>query len=200
MCREGKQQVSLNPICGIYFAYLDFVVELFQALEARMSKYRIALVLGVAVLLLAGGFFALSDRARPSQASESEQAIWKLEHEYWHHVQDNDVSAYLALWHKDFLGWPWVNAEPVRKDHITDWITSNTSKGLAFKSIELKPTGVQVTGDIAVAYYGMTYKWVDKDGKGAAVTIRVTHTWLKAGKDWQIIGGMSAREPVPSQN
>ena len=165
-----------------------------------MGNYRMAFVLGVLASLLAGGFSVISSGTMASQASENEQAIWKLEHEYWRHVQENDLPAYVALWHKDFLGWPHVSAVPVRKDHITDWITSNTSKGLSFKPMELKPAGVQITGDIAVAYYGMTYAWLDKDGKGAAVTIRVTHTWLKAGKDWQIIGGMSAREPVPSQN
>ena len=165
-----------------------------------MRNFRMAFVLGVLALLLAGGFAVLSSGARAGQASEYEQAIWKLEHEYWRHVQDNDLPAYLALWHKDFLGWPYVNAAPVRKDHITDWITSNTSKGLSFKPMELKPAGVQITGDIAVAYYGMTYAWLDKDGKGAAVAIRVTHTWLKVGKDWQIIGGMSAREPATPQN
>jgi hypothetical protein len=36
---------------------------------------------------------------------------------------------------------------------------------------------------------------VDKDGKGAAHTFRITHAWLRSGKDWQIIGGMSMPEP-----
>jgi len=40
-----------------------------------------------------------------------------------------------------------------------------------------------------------TYKWLDKNGKGDARTIRVTHTWRKQGKTWQIIGGMSMLEP-----
>ena len=165
-----------------------------------MRKYRTAFVLGVLAFLLAGDFSALSSGVMPSQASENEQAVWKLEHEYWRHVQDNDLPAYLALWHKDFLGWPFVSAAPVRKDHITDWITSNTSKGLTFKPIELEPAGIQMTGDIAVAYYWMTYKWLDKDGKGASVSVRVTHTWLKDGKDWRIIGGMSAGEPATQKS
>ena len=165
-----------------------------------MRNYQMAFVVGALVVLLAGGFSALSSGTMPSQASENEQAIWKLEHDYWRHVQDNDLPAYLALWHKDFLGWPFVSAAPVRKDHITDWITSNTSKGLTFKSIELVPAGIQITGDDAVAYYRMTYKWLDKDGKGASVTIRVIHTWLKDGKDWRIIGGMSAGEPATPQS
>jgi hypothetical protein len=141
------------------------------------------------------GVASLSSGGRPSsQTSENEQTLWNLEHEYWRYVQDNNLSAYLGLWHKNFLGWPPVSPAPVRKDHITDWITSQTSKGLVFKSGELKPAAIEITGDIAVAYYWMTYKWLDKDGKGVARTVRVTHTWLRDGQGWRIIGGMSMAE------
>src|SRR5438132_3044706 len=91
--------------------------------------------------------------------------------------------------------WPSVSAAPVRKDHITDWITSQTSKGLAFKTGEFKPAAIQVTEDVAVACYWITFKWLDKDGNGAANTIRITHVWLRTGNDWRIKGGMSMPEP-----
>lgn len=135
----------------------------------------------------------------PSRASENEQTLWNLEHAYWRYVQDNDLPAYLGQWHKDFLGWPSVNPAPVRKDHITDWITSQTSKGLVFKSVAFKPAAIQMTGDVVVACYWVTYKWLAKDGPGEAHTFRVTHTWIKNGKDWQIIGGMSMPEPAIPQ-
>ena len=132
-----------------------------------------------------------------SQVSDNEQTLWNLEHGYWRYVQDNNLAAYSDLWHKDFLGWPAVSASPVGKDHITDWITSQTAKGLALKSIEFKPSRIHITGDVAVACYWITYQWLDKDGKGAAHTLRITLTWLKDGKDWRIIGGMSMPEPAP---
>jgi ketosteroid isomerase-like protein len=149
--------------------------------------------------LVAGAFAVISIAKGQSRAPDNDQAFWNLEHEYWRHVQDNDLSAYLTLWHKDFLGWPLVSAAPVRKDHITDWITSQTSKGLHFNAGELKPAAMQRTGDIAVAYYWMTYSWQDKDGKGDSRTTRVTHTWLKEGNVWRIIGGMSMQESAPRQ-
>lgn len=71
-----------------------------------------------------------------SQASESEATLWSLERSYWHYVQANDLSAYRNLWDKDFLGWPLVSPAPVHKDHITDWITSQTSQGLTFQADE----------------------------------------------------------------
>jgi ketosteroid isomerase-like protein len=169
-----------------------------------MPKYRMALVLSVTVCLLAGGSAIASGETLQSQASgqlsKTEQTLWNLEHAYWNYVQDNNLASYLDLWHKDFLGWPAVNASPVGKDHITDWITSQTAKGLVFKSMEFKPARIQVTGDLAVAYYWITFKWLDKDGNGAAHTLRITHTWLKGGKDWRIIGGMSMPEAAPPPN
>jgi hypothetical protein len=67
---------------------------------------------------------------------QANQALWNLERAYWQYVEKNDLAAFSNLWHKDFLGWPWVSSKPVRKDHITDWITSHTNKGLVFKAGE----------------------------------------------------------------
>src|SRR5882762_9732433 len=90
-------------------------------------------------LLIIAQITASSEMLAASEASSDEQTLWKLEHAYWHYVEKNDLAAYSDLWHKDFLGWPYVSAAPVRKDHITDWITSQTAKGLAFKTVEFKP-------------------------------------------------------------
>ena len=129
------------------------------------------------------------------QITRDQETLWDLERAYWRYVEKNDLAAYSALWHSDFLGWPSVSSAPVRKDHITDWITTQTSKGLVFKTVEFKPAAIQVTGDVAFACYWVTFKWVDKDGGGAPHTLRITHAWLRSGKDWRIIGGMSMPEP-----
>ena len=150
----------------------------------------------VLVCLLAAAQRAFSaEGSDPSQASADEQTLWDLECAYWHYVENNDLTAYSNLWHKDFLGWPSVSSTPVRKDHITDWITSQTSKGMAFKAGEFKPAALEVTGDVAFACYWITFRWVDKQGHGAIHTLHITHAWLRSGKDWRIIGGMSMPEP-----
>lgn len=160
-----------------------------------MFKQRTAVVLRVIAYLLAGVLLISSYGKVEAQTAE-EQTLWNLEHSYWHYVEANDLQKYLGQWHKDFLGWPSVSAAPVHKDHITDWITSQTSKGLIFKPGEFKPAAIHVTGDVAVTYYWMTYKWANKDGNGETRATRVTHTWLRDGKDWRIIGGMSMPEAV----
>jgi ketosteroid isomerase-like protein len=156
-----------------------------------MPNYRMTLMRRVVVCSLAGASAVSSGETIQSQASENEQTLWNLEHAYWRYAQDKNLALYLGLWHKDFLGWPSVSAAPVRKDHITDWITSQTNKGLALRPVEFKPAAIQISGDAAVTCYWITYKWLEKDGKGAAHTLRITHTWVQDGKDWRIIGGMS---------
>jgi ketosteroid isomerase-like protein len=128
--------------------------------------------------------------------SADERTLWDLERAYWRNVENNDLAAYSDLFHKDFVGWPVITSAPVHKDgHLTDWITAQTSKGLAFKTVEFKPADIHIIGDVAVAYYWITFQWMDKNGNGAPVTLRITHTWLRSGKDWRIIGGMSMLQP-----
>jgi ketosteroid isomerase-like protein len=155
-------------------------------LVVRVTSYLLA---GLSVISFQGGIEA--------RASDDEQTLWNVEHSYWRYVQDNDLKSYLGLWDENFLGWPSVSATPVHKDHITDWITSQTSKGLAFKTGQFKPAAIQVSGDFAVTCYWITFKWTEKNGDGATHTLRVTHTWRKDSKGWRIIGGMSMAEATP---
>ncbi len=153
----------------------------------------------VIVALTLNQFARAADQTSPAQTSKDEETLWNLERSYWRFVEANDLSAYSNLWHKDFLGWPSVSAAPVRKDHITDWITNQTSKGLVFKDGEFKPAAIQVTGEVAFVCYWITLRWLDKDQKGEPGTFRITHAWVKTGSDWQIIGGMSMPEADTSR-
>ena len=134
--------------------------------------------------------------ASPLIASEAsdETRIWDLERAYWEYVKANDLEKYRSLWHENFVGWPSVSATPVRKDHITDWITSNTSRGLKLQSYAIEQLAVRVTGDVAIDHYRIKADWAKGDTADVSQTdaVRITHTWMRIGNTWQIIGGMSA--------
>lgn len=124
---------------------------------------------------------------------KDERDIWNQEKAYWEYVKANDLEKYRTLWDENFLSWPFVSSAPVRKDHITDWITANTSKGIKLQSYSIEQLAIQVTGDIAMDYYRISATWAT--GGGAEVRadrFRITHTWIRTGATWQIIGGMSA--------
>ena len=134
------------------------------------------------------------DSANTAGLAQAEAQIWNLEKAYWDYVKANDLEKYRALWHDDFVGWPFVSAGPVRKDHVTDWITTNTSKGLKLQSYSTEQLAVRVTHDIAIDHYRLKANWTKSDTGEVARTdvMRITHTWIRTNGTWQILGGMSA--------
>jgi len=119
--------------------------------------------------------------------------VWELEDAYWHYVQANDLRDYRALWSPDFLGWPSVSPEPVRKDHITDWITNHTERHEVLRSYELERLAINVSGNLATTTYRIHMSWQDPDGAVDSSVSRLIHTWVRnAAGEWQIVSGMSS--------
>jgi len=131
-----------------------------------------------------------------AQETENEKAVWKLENTYWEYVKALDMDHYMGLWHENFLGWPYSNSRPVRKDHITDWIKDHTDKGATLAWFELTPADSRARENLVVTEYWLTSLWADKAGHGDPFTQRVTHMWIKTANGWQIIGGMAAVAPA----
>jgi len=124
---------------------------------------------------------------------KDETQIWNLEKAYWEYVKASELEKYHALWHENFVGWPFVSSAPVRKDHITDWITANTSKGLKLQSYSIEQLAIRVTGDVAIDYYRIKANWAASETAEARTdALRITHTWIRTHGTWQILGGMSA--------
>ncbi len=141
---------------------------------------------------------ALATASFGQNAANDEAEVWNLEKAYWEYVKSEDLEKYRALWHEDFVGWPYVSSAPVRKDHITDWITMNTSKGVKLKSYSTEQLAIQVTGDIAINYYRIKLNWTTSEGVEARKdAFRIAHTWIRTHGTWQILGGMSA--PVDAE-
>ncbi len=135
----------------------------------------------------------LATTAFAQDSAKEEAQVWNLEKAYWEYVKGNDLEKYRALWHEDFLGWPFVSSAPVRKDHITDWITANTSKGVRLQSYSIEQLAIHVTGDVAINHYRIMANWANNEGVEVRTdALRITHTWIRTHDTWQILGGMSA--------
>src|SRR5947199_1908027 len=138
------------------------------------------------VVVLAAAGFAQS-------AANDEAQIWSLEKAYWEYAKTNDLEKYRALWDEDFLGWPFVSSAPVGKDHITDWITANTSEGIKLQSYSIEQLAIQVTCDIAINHYRIQANWATGEGaKARTDALRITHTGIRTHGTWQMLGVMSA--------
>lgn len=136
-------------------------------------------------------------QAAPKPAeSESVAAVWRLEADYWRFVKAGDVDGYVALWHDRFIGWPCGQDHPKRKATIGDWVREVREKHIRVAS-ELTREGAEDFGDVVVVHYRATRVDTFPDGhvEGAGVVSKITHTWMKAGQSWQIIGGMCGTMP-----
>jgi ketosteroid isomerase-like protein len=138
----------------------------------------------VVVILFAAAMLA--------QSSGEAEKVWSLEESYWRYVKANQLKEYRSLWHEDFLGWPSVSPEPLRKAQITDWIVGHTSQGETLKRYDLERLPIQVRGDVATTTYRVRLTWSGKNGAETLQSVRIIHTWVRDGSSWRIISGMSA--------
>lgn len=120
-----------------------------------------------------------------AQQTANEKAAWQGEENYWRYIKSGDKAAFMALWSDRFAGWPAPMRSTATKSDI-----EKTFAGRVGSEAQLTPLSVREYGpDIVIAFYRGT---VTRDGK--TTTSRFTHTWMRSGDKWQIIGGMSANE------
>ena len=123
--------------------------------------------------------------------TKSVSQVWDREAEYWTYVKAGDVENYRTLWHEKFIGWPCGQTHPVRKDSIGNWVQEVRDKHLEVAA-ELTREGGEDFGNIVVVHYSFTRVDTYPDGhmEGKDEKSKITHTWMKVGDTWLIIGGM----------
>ena len=124
--------------------------------------------------------------------SPEQREVWRMEEAYQQYWKDGDVERYMTLWHDNFIGWPDGSGQPTRKDGIRRSFQQYVADG--WTMTELRVEAVQRFGGIAVTHY--VASGVSRDGS-ESWTRKITHTWIRIGNTWQIIGGMSAPTKRP---
>lgn len=133
------------------------------------------------------------------ELDDQQNAVWQMEEKYWRLVASGNVEDYVALWHDDFVGWPCFSWTPAGKANIGSWVEEIRDNNWTL-TYNLRPEAVQLFGnDLAVVHYAAEYIFGYPNGtsRGKGDWRKFTHTWMKVGDEWQIIGGMCAdQEPV----
>jgi hypothetical protein len=117
--------------------------------------------------------------------------VWAREEAYWRFVQAGNVDEYLTLWHERFVGWPCTAAHPATKASIGNCVRDIRDKKARF-TYSLTREEARDFGSMVVVYYRTPMVWEYPDGRveKRGDVFKFTHTWLKVGSTWQIIGGM----------
>lgn len=139
-------------------------------------------------IVIGFGFFGNLDALNQAQKND-EAAIWKLEEHYWNCWIKKDIEGYMSLLHEDFMGWASSLETPGDKEAAREFVQNFWSQIQLF-AIEMKPCAIKIVDDVALVHYFLLLK--DEDGNQMGNSYRITHTWLKQGRIWQILGGMSS--------
>ncbi len=127
-----------------------------------------------------------ADKGRPIV----EEQIWKLEEAYFTSLYNADHDAVLVLVHEQFLGWPDVVSKPLDRQGSSDFMKKAFSKPLPC-SLKFVREGIRVIGDVALTQYILSTRCSDVTGAAEERSSRITHTWVKRGSAWKLLGGMS---------
>jgi Domain of unknown function (DUF4440) len=147
--------------------------------------------------LAAGSVQAATDSitsSPPESASVSQ--VWGREADYWRFVKEGDVENYVSLWHDRFIGWPCGQDHPKRKVSIGDWVREVRDKHIQVDST-LTREGAEDFGNVVVVHYRFTRvdTYPDEKVEGKGKESKITHTWMRVGDSWLIIGGMCGTLP-----
>jgi Domain of unknown function (DUF4440) len=116
--------------------------------------------------------------------------VWKREAEYSRFAKAGDFDGYLSLWHDEFIGWPCGDSRPKRKSAIGGWVREVKQKGIDVTEHVIRE-GAQEFGNVVVVHYRVTEVDTYPDRRvERSEESKVTHTWMKVGDEWLIIGGM----------
>ncbi|MFO1408329.1 MAG: nuclear transport factor 2 family protein [Steroidobacteraceae bacterium] len=153
-----------------------------------IRKSLAALVLALA---MGNALPAPAPTTAPAAESANVTQVWQREAEYWRYVAAGDVENYVTLWDARFIGWPCDQPHPLGKSGIGDWVRKIRDEHIKVDA-NLVHEGAQDFGDVVVVHYRFTRVDTYPDGRveGQGRERKITHTWMKVGPDWLIIGGM----------
>jgi len=126
-----------------------------------------------------------------SAASQNVAEVWAREDDYSRFAKAGDVESYRTLWHEKFIGWPCDQEHPIQKPAIGGWVRKVRDKKIQVTSVMTRE-GAEDFGTAVVVHYRVTEVDTYPDGRveGQGSVYKITHTWMRVGPTWQIIGGM----------
>jgi hypothetical protein len=105
----------------------------------------------------------LSTRADHSRLcpgfGQDEAQIWNLESILG--IRKGQRQNYRALWHDNFVGWPFIRRPFERSHHRLDH--EQHIKGLNLQSCSIEQLAIRVTGDVAIDHYRIKANWAKGD-------------------------------------
>ena len=155
-----------------------------------MRKAVLLLIFMLASVLLSAAYAYSTDMNQDSRRNKVEEEIWAQEEAYFTHLYQANYEGVLALVHRQYLGWPDGQANPVDYDESARFMKQLITKPTSCK-IKIERAGIRISGNTALTQYTLHVDCGDASGAKKISPSRITHTWVKEGGCWKLLGGMS---------
>jgi len=129
--------------------------------------------------------------------SASVQEVWSREDELGRYEEAGALEAYTSLFHDKFIGWPCDSAHPRRKSGVGRWVERVRDEHI-HQTSNVTREGAEEFGDTVIVHYRFSGIYTYADGQTEREVVKITHTWMRTGTTWQIVGGMCA--PLPDDS
>jgi Calcium/calmodulin dependent protein kinase II association domain len=154
----------------------------------KITVSLLTITLALSSLLYSQAYSAAADSDK--RGDKVKEEIWALEETYFANLYKADYEGVLALVHSQFLGWPGNVAQPIDRAgssrFMKQLITKPTSCVFA-----IERGGIRVLGEVALTQYTISVNCGDIAAGAKTQTSRITHTWVREGGRWKLLGGMS---------
>jgi hypothetical protein len=118
-----------------------------------------------------------------------EEEIWALEEAYFANLYKADYAGVLSITHSQFLGWPGRVPQPIDREESASFMKELVPKPTTC-TFRIERAGIRLLGDVALTQYTIIVNCSD-NGVTKTLSSRITHTWVKEGASWKLLGGMS---------
>jgi Calcium/calmodulin dependent protein kinase II Association. len=119
-----------------------------------------------------------------------EEEIWALEEVYFANLYKANYDGVLAIVHSQFLGWPSAVPNPIDKKESARFMKQLVPKPTSC-TLKIERAGIRLLGEVALTQYTIHVNCSDTADVTKTQSSRITHTWVKDGARWKLLGGMS---------
>lgn len=128
--------------------------------------------------------------AAQAEDNRSAEIIWASETAYFTRLYKGDFEGVMLLTDNLYLGWPQKSEIPLNREEIERFLKNLAGKSSDCK-ISIEKKGMQVTGNTAIAHFILNILCPAENGTTTKQQARISHTWIKRGNLWRLLGGMS---------
>jgi hypothetical protein len=158
--------------------------------NAFRNKYLFFRIPVIALLLFSG----LAAMPAPDELTgvkdTPDDTIWAQEQSYFVNLYKANYAEVVALYDEQFLGWPNGLKQPIGLEESSRFMKQLIPNPTSC-TIRIDRAGIRLTGTTALTQYTLYVDCKDPSGVITTKTSRITHTWIKKGKAWKLLGGMS---------